>query len=170
MREQTPGAFAKLKTAQRKRSPLSFTDLSASLAAAQRETGFVDTLAADAPISPREPDIAEQSPPGRTPDGDDRPEENKQSASANVAVEAPATPQPTERQRSAVVAEAQEAMPALRKGRVRAPFVQCNLKIAEELRDALHLQALRERRTIADLVTEVMSRYLNANGTFDRLR
>jgi len=170
MREQPPGDFAKLKAAHRKRAPLSFTDLSASLAAAQRKTGFVDTLAADAPIFPRESDIAEQSPPGRTPDGEDRPDESKQSASAKFAEEAPATPQATERQRSAVVAEAQEAMPTLRKGRVRAPFVQCNLKIAEGLRDALHLQALRERRTIADLVTDVMSGYLNAKGTFDRLR
>jgi hypothetical protein len=53
---------------------------------------------------------------------------------------------------------------------VRAPIVQCNLKIAEDLRDALHLQALRERRTIADLVSEVMTVYLTAKGTFERLR
>ena len=48
--------------------------------------------------------------------------------------------------------------------------VQCNLKITIDLRDALHLQALRERRTIANLVTEIMSAYLTDQGTFDRLR
>jgi hypothetical protein len=53
---------------------------------------------------------------------------------------------------------------------MRAPFVQCNLKLGEELRDALHLQALRERRSVADLVTEVMTAYLSAKGTFERLR
>ena len=48
--------------------------------------------------------------------------------------------------------------------------VQCNLRINVDLRDALHLQALRERRSIAALVTEVMSGYLNDKGTFNRLR
>jgi hypothetical protein len=57
-----------------------------------------------------------------------------------------------------------------RRGRVRADIVQCNLKLPERVRDALHLQALRERRTIASLVTEVMSAYLENAGTFERLR
>lgn len=41
---------------------------------------------------------------------------------------------------------------------------------ADAVRDALHLLALRERRTIAELVTEVMTSYLSAKGAFDRLR
>ncbi|MGL4635794.1 MAG: hypothetical protein ACRCWF_07430 [Beijerinckiaceae bacterium] len=163
------GAFDRLRQTVRRKGPLSFTDLSATIVDAQKETGFVDTLSVDgADIADGQiaeggyggtaldhEDGAELPKPDNTRGSDD----GKPPAKTEVAL-SPATTIP---------AGTSTSIP-MRKGRVRAAVVQCNLKISEELRDALHLQALRERRTIADLVTEIMSGYLTAQGTFERLR
>lgn len=157
------GGFARLRAAARKRGPLSFGDLSASLAKAQEDTGFVDTVSADAPVAESEGAPAAQS--ARSPDASSRDDQSgsarRPAINTTIAQEMPALPSPP---------AIGGASPSRRRGRVRADIVQCNLKLPETVRDALHLQALRERRTIADLVTEVMSGYLTAKGTFDRLR
>jgi hypothetical protein len=162
-----PSAFAKLKASPRRRGPLSFDDLSASLADAQRATGFVDTLTADTPHSV-ENDVRRKSAEsnGSRRDGSTPPQP------ALPAVSATDTDPRSQEMQNQSPTDGDRRAPASdrRKGRVRASHVQCNLKIAEELRDALHLQALRERRTIADLVTEVMGEYLTRRGTFERLR
>lgn len=144
--------FSRLRATTRKRGPLSFGDLSASLAQAQADTGFIDTVGAEAGA-----------------------QETKAAAMPKAVAQQPTTP--TETRRSIqpatdepLAATPRQANPSRRRGRVRADIVQCNLKLPESVRDALHLQALRERRTIAELVTEVMSGYLTAKGTFDRLR
>jgi hypothetical protein len=162
--DSSSNAFATLKSSRRKRTPLSFTDVAASLAAAQKATGFVDTLAADGTNS-LEADGAARAADKDGSATDDMPPPMDHASAVS----------PTQHQHPQTAAASHDdasvnAGPSRRKGRVRAPFVQCNLKIPEELRDALHLQALRERRTIAEIVTEVMGEYLTRKGTFDRLR
>ena len=163
------GAFDRLRQTARRKGPLSFADLSATIVDAQKATGFVDTLSmekttaaddefamADHAMIPSY-DTADQA----AASGQDRlrPVETNSSPDVDQQSQDPITKLDT-----------LSAGTSTRRGRVRAPIVQCNLKIAEELRDALHLQALRERRTIADLVTEIMTVYLAKQGTFERLR
>lgn len=166
---KSEGAFARIRQTARRKGPLSFADLSATIVDAQKATGFVDTLTMEKPnvaemteeqISDTGIASAEAIDPGTgSPEAlndtitPDKPPTNKSAAPDD------------DRQRELASVE-----PQTRRGRVRAPIVQCNLKITEALRDALHLQALRERRTIADLVTEVMTEYLDRQGTFERLR
>ena len=157
------GGFSRLRVAARKRGPLSFGDLSASLAKAQEDTGFVDTVSVDVPAASNKEAIAaieaealQASQTNAESDLGKSPADNTHAARSVPGAQAPSAVDP--------------ASPPRRRGRVRADIVQCNLKLPETVRDALHLQALRERRTIADLVTEVMSGYLTAKGTFDRLR
>ncbi|MGL4440959.1 MAG: hypothetical protein ACRCUE_16995 [Bosea sp. (in: a-proteobacteria)] len=163
------GTFDRLRQSGRRKGPLSFADLSATIVDAQKQTGFVDTLSVEAPTA-SDGQVSDSRPAETAPDREDRlqvpavqtaldphksiPVFISEAASASTSTEFDRAPSHS----------------APRKGRVRAPIVQCNLKISEELRDALHLQALRERRAIADLVTEVMTAYLSAQGTFDRLR
>jgi hypothetical protein len=158
-----------MRQTARRKGPLSFADLSATIVDAQKATGFVDTLTMEKPhvsevakdqISDTGIASVEAVDPGTVPPEalidtitPDQPPTNKTAATDD------------DRQKELASVE-----PQSRRGRVRAPIVQCNLKITEALRDALHLQALRERRTIADLVTEVMTEYLTQHGTFERLR
>jgi hypothetical protein len=163
------GVFDKMRQATRRKSPLSFADLSATILDAQNATGFVDTLSMEKPTV-AESDLAIAS-TAMIPSDDIarqadvreqdvlKPVEVKSTAKADLPSPEPITE-----------LECLSGGLSARRGRVRAPVVQCNLKISEELRDALHLQALRERRTIADLVTEVMTGYLAKQGTFERLR
>ncbi len=157
------GGFSRLRVATRRRGPLSFGDLSASLAKAQEDTGFVDTVGADAPASVNEGVSTAKSvgSPDASLRGDQSGNAQRQTTNTIAAQAMPAVP---------ALPAIDSGIPQRRRGRVRADIVQCNLKLPETVRDALHLQALRERRTIADLVTEVMSGYLTAKGTFDRLR
>lgn len=163
------GTFDRLRHTARRKGALSFADLSATIVDAQKATGFVDTLSVDAAAVATE-QIAEGNGFGIAADGPSR-----QDASGTYNTPIPEDEKPSaesEPASSLVDTELDRtsgSSPA-RKGRVRAPVVQCNLKITEQLRDALHLQALRERRAIADLVTEVMTAYLTKHGTFDRLR
>lgn len=157
------GGFSRLRVAARKRGPLSFGDLSASLAKAQKDTGFVDTVSVDAPatVNKDAPTAKSVKPPDASPRDDQSRSAREPTINTTAAQAMPAVPAPP---------AIDSGIPQRRRGRVRADIVQCNLKLPEAVRDALHLQALRERRTIADLVTEVMSGYLTAKGTFDRLR
>lgn len=148
------GAFDRLRQTARRKGPLSFADLSATIVDAQKATGFVDTLNVEAP-NVAEAQVAESRQAQSLP----YPESATHAAKSETALSPVLTGVDVDPSRS-----------PLRKGRVRAPVVQCNLKIPEELRDALHLQALRERRTIADLVSEIMTGYLTTQGTFERLR
>jgi hypothetical protein len=167
--EATPGqAFAGLKGSPRKRAPLSFADLSATLAAAQQATGFVDTLAAEAVVEPRN-DVSSSHAPDASAANDGLCADTSAGPLHSAEVTAP-TAMAAAGGAAAPTALSAPAQTPQRKGRVRADSVQCNLKISEELRDALHLQALRERRTIAEMVSEVMTAYLSAKGTFERLR
>jgi hypothetical protein len=172
-REPHPSAgFERLRQAARKRRPLSFEALSASLDQAQAETGFVDTLGVEPPslgltmaASIAAHGVAPESLPAHSPAADD-PLASRVAAMPAV----PGPTNPTGPQPDAMVEGPLSGASMRRRGRVRAPFVQCNLKLGENLRDALHLQALRERRSVANLVTEVMTAYLTAKGTFERLR
>jgi hypothetical protein len=167
-----PAGFSRLRQAARKREPLSFATLSASLEQAQAETGFVDTLGVELAPSgsaPTESRTAEGAAAHNLPTQPPAPDPPP--APAVGPPMAGSMPPDLANQRPEVIAEEPPtSAPMRRRGRVRAPFVQCNLKLGEDLRDALHLQALRERRSVADLVTEVMTAYLSAKGTFERLR
>ena len=43
------GAFDRMRQTTRRKGPLSFADLSATIVDAQKKTGFVDTVSADIP-------------------------------------------------------------------------------------------------------------------------
>jgi hypothetical protein len=167
-----PAGFSRLRQAARKREPLSFAALSASLEQAQAATGFVDTLGVElaksgsAMTESRAVDgVTQHHSPAQPSAPDAQPAPAVDAQVAGLRPPHPADPQP-----EVIPLEHSTSAPMRRRGRVRAPFVQCNLKLGEDLRDALHLQALRERRSVADLVTEVMTAYLSAKGTFERLR
>ena len=164
------GAFDGLKQASRRRGPLSFADLSATIVDAQKATGFVDTLSVETQtISDNGAGAALFADANAqvTCDQDTRLDDQDTSRHADTThVPADSFVSP----KDVVGTDNGTADLVSRRGRVRAAVVQCNLKITEELRDALHLQALRERRTIAALVTEVMAAYLTERGTFERLR
>lgn len=158
-----------MRQTARRKGPLSFADLSATIVDAQKATGFVDTLTME---KPRISEVAKDQISDTGITSFEAVDPGTGSPEALIDTIMPDKP-PTKRvaaahddqQRQLASVESQS-----RRGRVRAPIVQCNLKITEALRDALHLQALRERRTIADLVTEIMTEYLARQGTFERLR
>ena len=151
------GAFDRMRQTARRKGPLSFADLSATIVDAQKKTGFVDTVSADIP--PESASATESIPVADIPKGT-RSANHNEGGSEPVFVDL-ATPAQT---------VDSDAVKDRDKLLMSSKTVQCNLKISIDLRDALHLQALRERRTIANLVTEIMSAYLTDQGTFERLR
>lgn len=162
-------AFDRMRQTARRKGPLSFAELSATIVDAQKAAGFVDTL------SMEKPHVSEVAEDQISDTGIASVEAVDPGTGSPKALIDTITPdKPTTKRVAAAHDDQQRQLasvePQSRRGRVRAPIVQCNLKITEALRDALHLQALRERRTIADLVTGVMTEYLTRQGTFERLR
>ena len=151
------GAFDRMRQTARRKGPLSFADLSATIVDAQKKTGFVDTVSADIP--PENASATASIPDADIPRG-------RRSATDNEGGSKPVFAE------LATPAQTVDPDEVTGKGKLlmSSKTVQCNLKISIDLRDALHLQALRERRTIANLVTEIMSAYLTDQGTFERLR
>lgn len=156
--------FTRFRAAKPRGGALSFDALSASIADAQKSTGFVDTKAQAPPSNDAPaPHSGHASAPGESDGGVENPPANGERPLTTAPDIAPSA-------NAASNSPEHHERPVNQRKRERPCAVQCNLRLPRDIRDALHLQALRERRTIADMVSEVMRAYLEARGTFERLR